>query len=159
MIVFHGSTLIVKNPSVKYSKKFLDFGIGFYVTADQFKAESWAKRKAIRQNSKPIINEYFLSDDLSAYNGLIFTNEDDAWLSFVAKCRKGNELFKIYDYISGSVANDDVFTTVDLYMRGIWDAARALSEIKYYKTSHQICLINQTLIDNELIFTTSFEVK
>jgi len=158
MIVFHGSTMTISNPSVKYSKRFLDFGAGFYVTADQRQAESWAKRKAIRQNSKPIINVYNLSDDLSTYNGLIFTNEDDAWLSFVAKCRKGEELYKMYDYISGSVANDDVFATVDLYVRGIWDAARALLEIRYFKTSHQICLINQSLIDNDVEFKTSYEV-
>ena len=68
-------------------------------------------------------------------------------------------MYMDYDYISGSVADDDVFVTVDMYTRGIWDATRALSEIRYYKTSHQICLISQKLIDNELIFTTSDEVK
>ena len=49
--------------------------------------------------------------------------------------------------------------TVDIYVRGIWDKDRALSEIRFYKTSHQICLINQTLIDNDLLFDKSYEVK
>ena len=158
MIVYHGSYLIVQKPDISYSKSNLDFGSGFYITADQNQAELWAKRKAVRQKSKPIVNSYNLTDDLSKYNGLIFSDEDVAWLDFVTKCRKGNNLFKEYDYVSGSVANDDVFLTVDMYMRGIWDSQRALSEIRYYKTSHQICLITQNLIDNELSFTKSYEV-
>lgn len=32
MIVYHGSTEIIKNPDVVHSKKYLDFGRGFYVT-------------------------------------------------------------------------------------------------------------------------------
>ena len=159
MNVYHGSSLIINKPNIKFSKPNLDFGVGFYVTADKKQAEIWAKRKAIRQNGKPIVNEYNLEDDLSQYNGLIFADEDVAWLDFVAKCRKGNDIYKNYDYVSGSVANDDVFLTVDMYMRGIWDSQRALSEIRYYKTSHQICLITQKLIDCELSFIKSYEVK
>ena len=159
MIVYHGSYLIIQKPDISYSKSNLDFGAGFYVTADNVQAKIWAKRKAVRQNGKPIVNTYNLTDDLSKYKGLVFANEDVLWLDFVAKCRKGNDLYKDYDYVSGSVANDDVFATVDMYMRGIWDSERALTEIRYYKTSHQICLINQELIDNELKFSNSYEVK
>ncbi|MDR0453695.1 MAG: DUF3990 domain-containing protein, partial [Deferribacteraceae bacterium] len=146
-------------PSANYSKRYLDFGVGFYVTADKKQAENWAKRKAVRLNAKPVINVYSLSDDLTAYKGLLFENEDGAWLDFVANCRKGKEVYKNYDYISGSVANDDVFATVDLYMRGIWDKNRALAEIRYYETSHQICLVSQILIDNELKFDKFYGVK
>ena len=32
MIVYHGSTEIIKNPDVLHSKKYLDFGKGFYIT-------------------------------------------------------------------------------------------------------------------------------
>ena len=32
MIVYHGGTAIIENPDVKFSKKYLDFGRGFYVT-------------------------------------------------------------------------------------------------------------------------------
>jgi hypothetical protein len=158
MIVYHGSYLVVDKPDVNYSKKYLDFGAGFYITADQKQAEIWAKRKGLRQKAPPIVNVYNLNDDLSAYNGLIFEHEDVAWLDFVAKCRKGNLDYIKYDYISGSVANDDVFQTVDLNMRGIWDSIRALSEIRYYDTSHQICTVNQLFIDNEISFSNSYEV-
>lgn len=32
MIVYHGSIEIIKNPDVMHSKKYLDFGQGFYLT-------------------------------------------------------------------------------------------------------------------------------
>lgn len=158
MIVYHGSTLIVDKPSISYSNRYLDFGIGFYVTEDKNQAEKWAKRKAIRTNAVPIVSIYSLSDDLSVYKGLVFDAEDYEWLDFVVKCRSGGEEYKDYDFISGSIANDDVFVTVDLYMRGIWDRERALSEIRYYKTSHQTCLISQKLIDTESKFQKSYKV-
>ena len=92
-----------------------------HYTADKTQAESWAKRKAVRLIASPIVSIYSLIDDLSAYNGLVFDKENEAWLDFVVKCRTENEIYKNYDYVSGSVANDDIFLTVDLYMRGIWD--------------------------------------
>jgi len=158
MIVYHGSNVIVQKPIVTFSKRFLDFGVGFYITVDKKQAEKWAKRKAVRFKGKPIVNVYNLSNDLAGYKGLVFDKADGLWLNFIVRCRKGNDDYKQYDYISGSVANDDVFVTVDLYVRGIWNEARALSQIKYYETSHQICIINQELINNELIFYDYYEV-
>ena len=49
MIVYHGSFLVVNKPDIGYSKSNLDFGVGFYVTADKVQAEIWGKRKAICQ--------------------------------------------------------------------------------------------------------------
>lgn len=39
MIAYHGSILEVKNPEISYSKAFLDFGKGFYITTFQAQAE------------------------------------------------------------------------------------------------------------------------
>lgn len=35
--------------------------------------------------------------------------------------RKGQPLNKEYDIIIGNVADDDVFKTVDMYFRGLWN--------------------------------------
>lgn len=48
MIVFHGSNKIVEKPNVQFSKNYLDFGKGFYVTSFKKQAERWALRKASR---------------------------------------------------------------------------------------------------------------
>ena len=46
MIVYHGTTEIVKNPDADHSYRQLDFGKGFYVTTVREQAERWARRKA-----------------------------------------------------------------------------------------------------------------
>jgi len=48
MIVYHGTTQSLRAPDVLHSKKYLDFGEGFYVTTFKEQAEKWALRKAIR---------------------------------------------------------------------------------------------------------------
>ena len=39
MIVFHGSTDVVKNPDVNHSYRLLDFGKGFYITTVEKQAK------------------------------------------------------------------------------------------------------------------------
>ncbi len=48
MIVYHGSSLEIIKPEISYSKAYLDFGRGFYVTTFRSQAEKWALRKSIR---------------------------------------------------------------------------------------------------------------
>ncbi len=43
MIVYHGSSEIVKAPDVRHSYRALDFGKGFYVTAVREQAERQAE--------------------------------------------------------------------------------------------------------------------
>lgn len=59
MIIYHGSTEVVKNPDVNHSYRPLDFGKGFYVTTVREQAERWARRKAdIQEKNKAIVNIY-----------------------------------------------------------------------------------------------------
>ena len=48
MIVYHGTTDIIEVPDVQYSKKYLDFGKGFYLTTFEEQAKKWAVRKSMR---------------------------------------------------------------------------------------------------------------
>lgn len=52
MIVYHGSTEIIKNPDVVHSKKYLEFGRGFYITTFENQAKKWAVRKGMRKRMK-----------------------------------------------------------------------------------------------------------
>lgn len=45
MRVYHGSTDIIEKPNVRFSKDYLDFGKGFYLTSYQEQAEEWALRR------------------------------------------------------------------------------------------------------------------
>ena len=159
MIVYHGSTEIIQRPDVKHSKRYLDFGKGFYLTTYEEQAKKWAIRKGMRQGKSAFVNVYDLDENWNNYRILSFEKEDDKWLDFVCACRKGETLNKDYDIIIGNVADDDVFKTVDLYFRGLWDKNKVLEELRYYKLNDQICIVNQGALDQLLTFKDSYEVK
>jgi len=159
MIVYHGTTQVIDQPDVLHSKRYLDFGKGFYLTSYEDQARKWATRKAMRQNSTAVVNIYELSEDWDSFKVLSFEKEDEKWLEFVCACRRGESLNTDYDIIVGNVADDDVFKTVDLYFRGLWDKQRVLKELRYYKLNNQICIVNQDALDRLLTFQSSYEVK
>ena len=97
MIVYHGSTEIIKNPDVVHSKKYLDFGRGFYITTFENQAKKWAVRKGMRQEKNAIVNVYELSEAWDDFKVLSFEKENEKWLDFVCACRKGQPLNKEYD--------------------------------------------------------------
>ena len=156
MIVYHGTTLEIRKPDIRYSKRFLDFGRGFYVTSFPEQAERWALRKAMRLRETPMVNVYDMGD-LSAYRVKRFQGADGEWLRFVCECRRGKEIYADFDAVVGCVADDDVFKCVGMYMDGVWDEARTLDEMRFYRKNDQIALLNQNIIDNVLKFKKSYE--
>ena len=158
MIVYHGTTLEIQHPDITHSKRFLDFGIGFYVTSFPEQAKRWALRKGMRFRTKSIVNVYDMAD-LSAYHVKRFRGADDEWLKFVCECRRGHDIYKEFDAVIGCVADDDVFKCVSMYMDGLWDEARTLHEIRFYKKNDQIAFLNQNIIDSSLKFLKCYEVR
>ena len=158
MIVYHGSTVVIKTPDIIHSKSFLDFGPGFYVTTYKEQAERWAYRKGMRLSMPAVVNVYDI-DELSEYHIKRFTDTDTEWLQFVCDCRNGKEVYKGFDAVIGNVANDDVFKCVSMYMDNIWDEKRTLQELRYYKKNDQIAFLTQDIIDNVLKFREYYEVR
>lgn len=157
LTVFHGGTDVIKSPLVKVGRPNLDFGPGFYVTDIYLQAKEWAKNVAALRNAHPIISVYRLRqrDIISSCCHKIFKEYDKEWLDFVAGNRLGQELWKGYDYIEGGIANDRVVNTVRLYMNGIISSDDALSRLKYFKPTYQICILNQELLNDYLTFVES----
>lgn len=153
MIVYHGSIEIVRAPDVLHSFRPLDFGKGFYVTTARGQAELWARRKsAIFGKARAIVNRYEMSEDFSDLRHKTFAEDLSEWIDFVCACRDGEPVYENYDVISGKVANDKVFRVVDMYHQGIWDKARAITEIKAYPNYDQTAFITQKAIDRLLKF-------
>lgn len=100
-----------------------------------------------------------MKEHLEPYRVLTFEKENEKWLEFVCACRKGEPLNRDYDIIIGNVADDDVFKTVDMYFRGLWDKKKVLEELRYYKMNNQICIVNQNALDQILSFQKSYEVE
>ena len=159
MIVYHGSTEIVKKPDVEHSYRPLDFGKGFYVTTVKEQAERWARRKAgILGTDKAILNLYQMCEDTSGFLPKTFDEDLMEWIDFVCDCRDGGTEYLKYDLISGMVANDKVFRVVDMYHMGIWDKERALQEIRVYPAYDQTAFITQRAIDALLVYKDFKEV-
>ena len=159
MTVYHGSTVIVKTPDVTKSKNFLDFGCGFYVTTIKSQAEKWAHRKHLfsPEGGKGIVSVYEM-DKLDDVKYLQFSDYNKEWLDFVDKCRRGEDVYKQYDVISGAVADDQVFKCIDMYFKGFWDVERTLAELRFYTLSNQICFVNQDVLNKKLHFSSYYEV-
>lgn len=158
MIVYHGSNKIIHQPDISFSKNYLDFGKGFYVTTFKNQAEKWAKRKVSRYGGNAIVNEYELCEAFCHFNILKFEQENEKWLDFVFNCRKGINVNEKYDIVIGSVADDDVFKTIDMYFRGLWNKERTITELRYYKMNDQICITKQEVLSNVLNFSKYYEV-
>ena len=159
MTVYHGSVYEIPNPDVSKAKRRLDFGPAFYLTSYKRQAEKWALRKASRTLMKPIVNVYDLSDDLSAFRVKDFSAADGEWLDFVCACRHGKSPIRQCDIIRGRVANDDVFKTIDAYLRGNLTREEALSELSYAKPNDQIAINKAKAIAALLTFKRSYVVK
>ncbi|MCQ2311627.1 MAG: DUF3990 domain-containing protein [Paludibacteraceae bacterium] len=157
MKVFHSSTLKVEHPDMRYSRDFLDFGRGFYLTTMRQQAITYANRFRLRGKSA-VLNEYLL-DEAIHKNCKIksFLHYDEEWLDFVMACRKGDDVSD-WDIVIGGVANDRVFRTIDLYFSGDMSKADALKRLVKEEPNNQICIRRQELIDRYLHFLVSEEL-
>lgn len=100
-----------------------------------------------------------MSESFEPLKGLNFDSADEKWLDFVCACRRGENLNQTFDIICGNVADDDVFKTIDMYFRGLWDKEKTLAELRYFQQNNQICFVTQLAIDSLLKFNRSYEVK
>ncbi|MBQ4548313.1 MAG: DUF3990 domain-containing protein [Bacteroidales bacterium] len=159
--VYHGSYTEIKNPMTNVGRKNLDFGQGFYLTNIKEQAEAWSKIIATRKgkNIKPVVNvynfDYFRTKNIG-YRFNEFETYNIEWLKFVVDCRNGKDVFSDYDIVIGGVANDKVIDTVEDYEKGIITAEQALGQLRYKDVNHQICILNQEIIDYCLEFVESY---
>ena len=158
MTVYHASNFIIESPDIYNSRDFLDFGKGFYLTSLIEQAKKYAQR-FLYQGDKAYLNHYNLDENLdNKFNIKEFGDYNEEWLDFVTLCRLG-KLSSKYDMITGGIADDKVFNTVDLYFSGNISKEEALKRLKFIHPNHQICILNQELINKHLHFLKSDEIK
>lgn len=139
MILYHGSNVIVKEPRIIESNRFLDFGIGFYTTTNKDQAINFAKKVVQRKGEgKPIVNIYELDETVvSRLDIKQFDGPNEEWLDFVSDNRNGTYSAKEYDVIIGAVADDDVYRTLQVYASGVLTKEQALEALKIKKLFNQ----------------------
>ena len=159
MRLYHGSNVEVRRPSLRYGRNNTDFGRGFYTTTQKEQAEMWTEIKLDRaKTGKRIVSVYDIDDTLLTSSELSvreFHGVDESWLEFVVNSRKGVK--HSYDLVFGPVANDKVFTTVNLYEGGVLDAPTAIARLKAYKTYDQLSFHSERVI-KALKFVGSYKL-
>ncbi len=162
--LYHGSYVSVSTPLVKLGRKKVDFGQGFYLTKLREQAESWAKTIAERKgrSARPVLSSYSFDYEAAksgGYSVKVFEKYDLEWLDYVVDCRRGGVMQQNYDIVEGGVANDNVIDTVEDYENDIITSEQALGQLRYKEVNHQICILNQDIVDKYLSFISSEIVK
>ena len=158
--LYHGSYLEVSKPSVNVGRRNLDFGQGFYLTAIKQQAENWSTIIASRRGRGLVgVVSVFRFDETKVISDGFrfkrFESYDIEWLDYVVECRRGRDASLEYDVVEGGVANDSVIDTVEDYEKGIITAEQALGQLRYKEVNHQLCILNQQVIDSYLTFVES----
>ncbi len=153
MILYHTSTVEIRQPDLSYSRPRLDFGKGFYLTPFRLQAERYGERFT-RRGETAILNIFQLEENRIDCTYKIFTAYNGEWLDFVTACRKGLP-HETYDIIEGGIADDQVFDTIDLYFSGVYTREQALNQLQYKNPNHQVCITSQHILDKYLHFQSS----
>lgn len=143
--LYHSSNIAVENPDTDHSRKFLDFGKGFYLTSIEKQALQYGQR-FIRRQQEAWINIYEFEFQAEDWKILKFDSYDRNWLKFVSECRGGLDTSD-YDIIIGGIANDKVIRTIDRYFLGELSEEQTLGILMYEKPNIQYCIRSQQLID------------
>jgi hypothetical protein len=141
MKLYHGSNVIVRAPEIRIANRFLDFGHGFYTTMNRGQAVEFAGNVSKRTSvNTPFVSVYDFDRDtvFPKQKVLSFDRPDGDWLDFVAANRNGVYQGQEYDIVFGPVADDDVYTTLTLYMSGEFTKEYALEKLKVRELYNQM---------------------
>lgn len=151
MKLYHGSTVTVKNPSLRPGRANTDFGKGFYTTVDFEQAARWARiRRERAGEGSAIVSVYEVDDELlrrpdmhiMTYNGATIE-----WLDFVVANRRYAPLHD-FDIVLGPVANDNLYATISMYENGELSAEAAIVQLKTHVLFNQVSFHSPTAIQN-----------
>jgi hypothetical protein len=150
MILYHGSNVIVEKPALlRRQVRSLDFGPGFYTTTNREQAVDFARKVMIRTKTDTrFVSVYEFMDEPSAgdIDILRFHEPGESWFDFVLQNRRKLYSGKQYDIVVGPVANDDVFTTLQLFESGILSRTQAIDALKVKKLYDQYTFTSERSI-------------
>jgi hypothetical protein len=146
MILYHGSNVIVDKPRLIGSARTLDFGPGFYTTTRKEQAVDFAAKVMLRTGATTqYVSVYQIDIDRAkqTLDLLEFSTPDEAWLDFVLQNRQGRYTGRAYDIVTGPVANDDVYTTLQLYEQNILNKEQAIDALRIKKLYMQFVFFTE----------------
>ena len=159
MLLYHGSTEIIRKPRLLEVQRLLDFGKGFYTTKNKNQAERRAKIKQKRNSTtnQPFVSVYQFSIPKRCKLTIKeFTSANEEWLDFIVKNRS-EDYSHGYHIVIGPVANDTLYQTLSLYEAGILTKPETISRLKIHPLYNQVSFHSETAIEL-LQYQESYEV-
>lgn len=163
MLVYHGTTLEIKEPKIITTEIGRDFGFAFYTTDIKEQAERWAIRRAKilsrkSQNSvSAVVNIFDWERDIAS-DILEFDGASMEWLDMVVSCRSDLSYKHEHDIVIGKIANDNVGETVAYVVQGIMRKEDAIERLKFEKINNQIAFCSERSL-KQLKFIKSYIVE
>ena len=173
LLLYHGSTQIIKKPFLAGGKIDNDYGQGFYCTQDKNLAGEWACQK--KTEGFGYINSYLL--DTSDLKFLYLNNQKYSvmsWLNILIKNRKVDDVqneealdfikknyalnLKPYDVIVGWRADDSYFSFVRDFMNGAITIQVLTKAMTLGKLGNQIVLKSEKAFE-KLEFKEVFQAE
>lgn len=142
MRLYHGSNQLIEKIDLSQSKKYKDFGCGFYTTHLHQQAVFWSKRITERFGGTATVTEFEFDLDAAVTDRLkikIFENPDKEWALFVMANRRqdGEEFTHDYDIVIGPVADDKMARLFGLYDMEIIDLDAVVAGLVYKDLNSQ----------------------
>ena len=163
MLVYHGTTLEIKEPKIFTTEIGRDFGFAFYTTDIKEQAERWALRRAKIQSRKSqnsvsaVVNIFDWERDIAS-DILEFDGASMEWLDMVVSCRSDLSYKHEHDIVIGKIANDNVGETVAYVVQGIMRKEDAIERLKFEKINNQIAFCSERSL-KQLKFIKSYIVE
>lgn len=156
MILYHTSNIRVERPDTSHSRDALDFGKGFYMTSIREQAVRYGEKFADR-GKEAWLNMYEMSEDWSNWKVKTFECYDEEWLDYVTACRKQQQTDD-YDMVIGGIADDRVFTTINLYFMDLMKKDEALRRLAFEKPNNQYCIRTEQMLRQCLTFKEAIKL-
>ena len=161
MNLYHGSTVTVLRPSIRFGRANTDFGKGVYTTTEFEQAARWARIRRRRAGSgSAIVSVYEMEDSVledSRMHMLKYHGATVEWLNFVVRNRRTSPMHD-FDMVFGPVANDNLYATISMYENGQLSVEAAIVQLKTHVLFNQISF-HTTQALSQIRFVESFVVE
>ena len=138
MKLYHGSNIVVDQPTVDKGKPFKDFGQGFYLSDNLEQAMEMAERVVERVGAKqtPVVTT-FEFDEFAMTDGSLevkrFETYSEEWAEFVLRNRdrKTPQPYHKYDIVYGPIADDGIVRQMRRFEMGAITLKELMQELQY----------------------------
>jgi hypothetical protein len=140
LTLYHGSNAAFERVDLAQSKDRRDFGRGFYMTTVREQARTWADIMFARHGGEGRYVYTFRFEIASELKVKTYDSLSGEWLEMVKNNRLHGGVCHDFDVVMGPVANDNTMRTVSLYVEGIYTAAQAIEQLRFFRANDQVSI-------------------